>query len=197
VRLLAVGGTTLGLLTLLAVGLFWDVYLIGQRAKELCQETGLNVYRPESAEGFAGSAAIEHWHKHGFTFVETEQYGTKHRFEIVDGAAMKRPIASLKAQYALVFIDAPITSTTVSTEQRIRRRGAVIEERGTGEVIAELTKFTIRYGWADSALISLIGFVASPHTCGRNRDNSISFTESELGVEDLVLAALTPKASTK
>jgi hypothetical protein len=197
VRLLAIGGTTLGLLALLAVGLFWDVYLIGQRAKELCQETGLTVVRQASAQGFAGSAAIEYWHKYGFTFVETEQHETKYRFEIVDGAAMRRPIASFKAQYALVLIDAPITSRTVSTDQRIRRRGAAIEELGTGEVIAELTKFTIRHGWADSTLISLLGFVASPHTCGRNRDNTISFAESELRVEDLVLATLTPRALTK
>ena len=47
-RGLAVGGTTLALLLLTAVGLFWDVYLIGQRAKELCAQTGLEVNRIEA-----------------------------------------------------------------------------------------------------------------------------------------------------
>ena len=50
VRWLAVGGTALGLLLLLAVGLFWDVYLIGQRAKEL---SGGNQQKVCLAKAFA------------------------------------------------------------------------------------------------------------------------------------------------
>jgi hypothetical protein len=61
VRWLAVGGTTLGLLLLVAVGLFWDVYLIGQRAKELCQETGLVVYRRAGTDGFLGASDLRFW----------------------------------------------------------------------------------------------------------------------------------------
>ena len=50
-RWLAIGGTTLVLLLLTAVGLFWDVYLIGQRAKELCASRCLT--KPADADEFA------------------------------------------------------------------------------------------------------------------------------------------------
>ena len=74
-RWLAVGGTTLALLLLTAVGLFWDVYLIGQRAKELCAETGLQISRTARARSFVGSTDIAHWSKFGFEFVESEFFG--------------------------------------------------------------------------------------------------------------------------
>ena len=195
VRWLAVGGTTFGLLLLLAVGLFWDVYLIGQRAKELCQETGLVVYRQESANGFAGSAAIQKWAKHGFKFVETDHSGSAYRYEFVDGTATKVRIDSLRSQYTLALVDSPVEFSTHSLKTRIARRGGVIRERTTNETIAELVKFTIRYGWVDTATISVLGFVAPPHTCGRDQNGAVSFSGSALDVEDLVLAALRPEGS--
>jgi len=192
VRWLAVGGTTFGLLLLLAVGLFWDVYLIGQRAKELCRETGLVVYRRESTSGFAGSAAIEKWAKHGFQFVETDHSGTAYRYEIVDGTTTRTRIDSLKSEYLLSLVDFPVEAPNRGVGGRIARRGAAITERRTNEIVAELVKFTIRYGWGDTAIINTLGFVAPPHTCGRDQNGEISFSESALDIEDLVLAALRP-----
>ena len=192
VRWLAIGGTTLGLLLLVAVGLFWDVYLIGQRAKELCRETGLVVYRQVSADGFAGSAAIDQWAKHGFKFVETEHFGEKLRYEMVDGHPKKVPIASLDATFVLALVDSPVSSSDRLAKDRIRRRGAVIRERMTGDVIADLTRFTIRYGWADTLLVDLVGFVANPHTCSRDRDGEVRYSEPGSSIEDLVVAAIRP-----
>jgi hypothetical protein len=195
VRWLAIGGTTLGLLLLTAVGLFWDVYLIGQRAKELCRETGLVVYRQASADGFAGSAAIEQWAKHGFTFVETDHFGTKYRYEMADGGPKTTRIASLQAMHLVSLVDSPVAYRNGLTEERIKRRGAIIRELTTDEPIAELTKFTVYYGWADTALINLFGFVANPRTCGRDRNGEVRYSETVLGIEDLVLATLKPNVA--
>ena len=101
-------------------------------------------------------------------------------------------IFCINLQHILSLVDAPVETGGCYAKDRIRRRGAVISERMKGETIAELTKFTIRYGWADTILVSLVGFAANPHTCGRDRDGEVRYSETGLSVEDLVLAALQP-----
>ena len=192
-RLLAEGGLTFGLLLLAAVGLYWDVYLIGQRAKELCAETGLFIYRQEPVEGFTGSTAISEWSKHGFQFVETDYFGTKHRYQLADGVPTKTRIEKLTSKYKLDLINDPVLTSRHDVNNSVVRRGAKVTSIDGTEILGELIEFTIHHGWVDRTLIALTGFVANPKTCGRDQDGKVNLGDHRLALQDLILATLKPK----
>jgi len=191
-RWLAVGGTTLALLLLTAVGLYWDVYLIGQRAKELCAETGIVVYRQAVTPGFIGSAAIEKWGKHGFRFVETEYFGKKYQHVMSEKGSRKFPINEFQSRYLAHLVDHPLGGSASPVDRRFRQLGAAVADIETGEMLGKLTKYSIDYGWIDRLAISLSGFTSVPHTCGKTETGKIVFSDIGLGFSDLVSATLSP-----
>lgn len=191
-RLLAEGGLTAGLLLLAAVGLYWDVYLIGQRAKELCAETGLVVYRAAKAEGFAGSTAIASWSKYGFRFVEADHNGKIQRYRMTPDGPTKEVADKFTSEYKLDFIDRALTHYGTPVGQSIARRGAKITNLLSGEIAAELIEYTIRYGWLDRTLIGLTGFAANTRTCGRKQDGTLTTDPERVGIKELVLSTLIP-----
>jgi hypothetical protein len=191
-RWLAVGGTTLALLLLTAVGLFWDVYLIGQRAKELCGQTGLLVHRKVASEGFIGSADIETWAAYGFDYVEKDSLGKRYRYKLVGHEAKKARVDTFKSNYALTVIK-DATSPDQTIANMIRRKAIQIIEVDSGQVVAELTKFSIANGWLDRTISSVTGFVSNPNVCGPTRQGNVGFNIGLLNANDLVMAAIKPK----
>jgi hypothetical protein len=192
-RLLAEGGLTFGLLLLAAIGLYWDVYLIGQRAKALCAETGLVVYRTAKAEGFLGSTAIDAWSQHGFRYVETEYYGKRLRYEMSDGQPAEKHVNELLSKYAIRSLTAAEQDHLDSIDTRITRRSDKVVEISSGQALSELKRVTVDFGWIDRLLINATGFSANPRTCGRTRDGRISVHKDRLNIEDLVLDTLKPE----
>lgn len=195
VRLLAVGGTTLGLLALLAVGLFWDVYLIGQRAKELCQETGLVVYRRTTAASFLGDVNIEYWSRYGFHFVEYRTNGKILRTTL-DGEEPRKDWAEAAAsQFELSSASvAPRTERTSAVDQQIRHHVARVIDLSNGDILGQLSEYSFRPGWFDRSVISLTGFAFVPWRCGRSIDGAIALGHQgdRLNEHDLVKAVITP-----
>jgi hypothetical protein len=191
-RLMAEGGLTTGLLLLAAVGLYWDVYLIGQRAKVLCEQTGLVVYRTAVADGFLGSSAIEAWSRHGFKFVEMDYLGKLSRYELIDGRATKTAVSDRKSRYALTSAPRIAPERFDGVDARVTIRASSISEISSGQLLAEMSSVTVDRGWIDRAWIRFTGFSALPYICGRTRNGNITISSDRLNIEDLVLSALRP-----
>lgn len=193
VRWLTVGGTTLGLLLLLAVGLFWDVYLIGQRAKELCAQTGLVVYRQVKADGFAGASDLRFWSKQGFRYLEWELGGNKYRIELVDGAEKRTQISHFVSTYELraPAISEPPGNSYI--DKHFTKYVDQVIQRDNGKVLGERISFAIRKGWVDRALIGLSGFTSSPKICGRNLSAKQVVDGGQATSNDLVTRIFVPQ----
>jgi hypothetical protein len=195
VQWLAIGGTTLGLLLLVAVGLFWDVYLIGQRAKELCRETGLVVYRKASAESFLGDINIEYWSRDGFKFLEYRINEKILRISFNGDNSSKEWVQVPASQFELVRTTAAPTGERMgSADQKIRQHVSRLIERSSGDILGQLVEYSFRPGWLDRTAISITGFTANPWRCGRSIDGVIAL-EAEgdrINEHDLVRAVLTP-----
>jgi hypothetical protein len=195
VRLLAIGGTTLGLLALLAVGLFWDVYLIGQRAKELCQETGLVVYRTTSATSFLGDVNIAYWSQYGFDFVEYRTDGKILKVSIQGETPRKEWTAAPASQFELASLaTAPGSEPSRVVSQHSRHHVARVIDRYTGEVLGQLSEYSFRPGWFDRSAISITGFAFVPWRCGRTIDGTIAWGHQgdRLNEHDLIKAVINP-----
>jgi hypothetical protein len=193
VRWLAVGGTTLGLLLLVAVGLFWDVYLIGQRAKELCQKTGLVVYRRAGTDGFLGASDLRFWSRHGFRYLEWEYFGNKYRIEMEGDEVKRIPIDAFVSSYEL---RAPATSARHGDsyiDMHFTKYVDQIIERSSGDILGDRVSYAIRKGWLERALLALSGFTTSPQVCGRNRNGQEVIDGGQSTSTDLVMNVLTPK----
>jgi uncharacterized protein (DUF779 family) len=190
-RLLAEGGLTAGLLLLAAVGLYWDVYLIGQRAKELCEQTGLVVYGTTPSRSFLGSSDIPYWSNYGFDFVEDTVSGRQLRFSIDNGQEVRTEVDMFLSRVQL------ITETNDLELAKNPKRVALpvhvdkIIDRENGSVLGKLTEYTIRWGWADRTLIALSGIVATPRVCGKNTSGAVTTDDGRLGLEALVTSVLT------
>jgi hypothetical protein len=195
VRWLTIGGTTLGLLLLAAVGLFWDVYLIGQRAKELCQETGLVVYRQVRADSFIGDVNIEYWSRYGFKFLE---YRMNQKVLMVsfDGrTTIKEWVETPTSQFELITTTAPADGKLASSPDKdVRQHIFRVVDRLSGEVLGQLAEYSFTPGWIDRTAISITGFTFNPWRCGRSTDDVIAWNAEgdRVNEHDLVRAVLIP-----
>lgn len=190
VRLLAEGGLTLGLLLLAAVGLYWDVYLIGQRAKEACEQTGLVVFRTEPANSFIGSSDIEYWSKFGFEFVEDTVGSKRFKFSLEDGKGTREEIKTFQSRFQLV-IDSDLRAVD-RDEKRLPVKAhidKVVDIRNETE-LGQLAEYKIGWGWVDRTLIRLTGLMATPAICGKDMDGNIVVDARRLGLDDLVRSVL-------
>jgi hypothetical protein len=190
VRWLAIGGTTLGLLLLVAVGLFWDVYLIGQRAKELCQETGLVVYRTAPARSFVGSTDIQFWSRRGFEYLEDTIAGKQYRIEIKDSKEVRIPVLEFASLYELSPSSGRQASQGTSIDAFITPQVHTIRDRTSGEVIGLVSEYTIGRGWVDRLVISTTGFFAHPPVCGKDNKGIVVTDSTRAGVTDMIEATL-------
>lgn len=191
VQRLAVGGTTLGLLALLAVGLFWDVYLIGQRARELCAETGLVVYRKAPAKSFVGSTDIRYWSQRGFQYVEDSIGGKSYRIELDGNDEVRVPIAGFDSRYQLEVLPPTAFTKNGLSNKHFTLQAYVIKERGSGEILSRVSEYTINFGWLDRLVLSTSGFFAHPPVCGRDKAGKVAFGTSRIGIQEIVEETLT------
>ena len=192
VRWLAVGGTTFGLLLLLAVGLFWDVYLIGQRAKELCRETGLVVFDTAITDGVLGLSAIEAWTAYGFTFLEDQIGDQKFRSSVKDGAAVRDRIQEFVAEYEFASKQEPLPPSTQRADSRLAKRVDRITRRSDGQVLGHLVAVTVGPGWLDHSVIYSSGLTFRPWICGKNSSGEVTFGQDKISHSDLVRCVLRP-----
>jgi len=191
VRWLAIGGTTLGLLLLAAVGLFWDVYLIGQRAKELCRETGLVVYRTAPAKSFVGSTDIRSWSKDGFEFVESAIDGKLYRIDLVNEDEVRREIPRFESTHELSRSLGHPANDDNYTNRHFMILAYKVTERSTGQPLGILSTATIENGWLDRFVIGRLGFVADPHVCGKDSSGNVVTGNAHTRIRELVARTLT------
>jgi hypothetical protein len=184
-RLLAEGGLTLGLLLIAAVALHWDVYLIGQRAKVLCEQTGLVIHGLTRATGLAGTTDIQFWSRFGVTFVEDELDGKRLRISLEGTQEIRTPIASYRSELAL------ISSTDYQHHQQQPERLALsrhvdeIRDIRTGRLLGQLTEYTVPWGWVDRSVIELTGFSATPRICGKDNQGKVTTEDRRVGLAEL------------
>jgi hypothetical protein len=186
VRWLAVGGTTLGLLLLVAMGLFWDVYLIGQRAKELCRETGLVVYRTAPAKSFVGSTDIRFWSQFGFDYVEDAVAGKLYRIALEDSKEVRVPIIEFGSRYELDLSPGRSTAKHDFIEGQFVLQAHAIRERSSGEVLSRVSEYTIGRGWLDRLVVRTAGFVAHPVVCGKDDKERIVVDSTRVGIAEMI-----------
>ena len=190
VRWLAVGGTTFGLLLLLAVGLFWDVYLIGQRAKELCRETGLVVYRTATAKSFVGSTDIQFWSRRGFEYLEDTVAGKQYRIEMRGSEEVRTPVLEFASLYELIPSSGRQASQGTSIDAFFAPQVHSIRDRTSGEIISRVSEYTIGRGWVDRILIRSTGFFAHPPVCGKDGKERVVMDSTRVGIVDMIEATL-------
>jgi hypothetical protein len=190
VRLLAVGGTTFGLLALLAVGLFWDVYLIGQRAKELCQETGLVVLKRLSTESLLGLTSIESYQAAGLQFVEREVGGKRYRFFMKDGKPHRELVAEFRSRFEVVSDTESASHEAGIIERSFTHQIESIVDRSNGEIVGVLRDTSIQPGWLDRLFFQVTGFTSRPWTCGRREDGNLVFGPERMTVSALVTSVI-------
>jgi len=191
VRWLAIGGTTLGLLLLAAVGLFWDVYLIGQRAKELCRETGLVVLKRVSPAGILGLTNIQGYEAIQLPFVENEFQGQRYRYTLNKGKVEKLEIRDFQSEYQLERLTES-QSTNGPIDKNFVDLLEVMSNRETGEILGKLKSTAIDAGWLDRMFFTLTGFVYKPWICGSTPDGSIAIGNDRMTHHDLVTAIVEP-----
>jgi hypothetical protein len=192
VRWLAVGGTTLGLLLLVAVGLFWDVYLIGQRAKELCRETGLVVNETAKADGVLGLSAIEIWTPYGFSFLEDQTGNHKFRWSLQNGQPVREEVREFLAEHQFISTREHLKSRTDRVNASFSRRVDSITRRSDGHVLGNLVAVTIGPAWLDRAFIYGSGLSFRPWICGKNSFGEVTYGQDKLSHTDLVRCVLKP-----
>jgi len=193
-RWLAVGGTTMALLLVTAVGLFWDVYLIGQRAKELCRDAGISISRIDVASGFLGDIDIEYWAAYGFDFVEHQLRNNLLRYTLVAGQVMADPVKSPASRHQLARESALPNLGATYVDRKFRRTTSSVVELQTNETLGRLTEYSISPGWIDQTYISLTGFTFIPWRCSRSPQGDVEFSHSgpRYTERDLVRAVLLP-----
>lgn len=163
------GGTAI-LLVLSVIGMYWDVYLIGQRAKVLCEQTGLKVYRTVEAEGFLGENDIEYWNKYGFKYVEFEDryVWPKPKFYryTLDSNDQKRKeeVAAPISRYEFMQLERLPVAKKFPDNHFAKARLKIID-RVTGEMIAEYVFYNIYPGWVDGFFLSRTGLTFIPWSC--------------------------------
>lgn len=190
VRWLAIGGTTFGLLLLLAFGLFWDVYLIGQRAKELCRETGLVLVKQISTNSLAGLTSIQSYRSLGLEFVEDEVNGRRYRFTVRDGMPYREPISDFVSQYQLVSaVERPSTGAG-AIERSFMHNVERIVDRASGDIAGILKETSIHAGWLDKLVFNLTGFTYTPWTCGKKHDGELVVGPERMTHQALVTAVI-------
>jgi hypothetical protein len=192
VRLLAVGGTTFGLLALLAIGLFWDVYLIGQRAKVLCQETGLVVHESASTDSVSGLSAIEIWNDYGFSFVEYQTGDKRFRSAIKEGQILREEIDEFTSAYQFESHLKPLASSNHGVDRFFMRRFDEVVRRSDKKRLGELSAVSISTGWFDRSLIRASGFSSRPWLCGKSRTGGLTYREDRMSHADLIRCTLKP-----
>jgi hypothetical protein len=190
VRWLAVGGTTLGLLLLVAVGLFWDVYLIGQRAKELCRETGLVVYRQAPAKSFVGSTDIRFWSRRGIEYLEDTIAGKQYRIEMKGTEELRTPVREFASLYELTPSSGRRASQGTLTDTSFAPQIHTIRHRRSGEIISRVAEYTIGRGWVDRLVVSSTGFFAHPQVCGKDSKGRVVTDSTRVGIVDMIEATL-------
>ena len=190
VRWLASGGTTFGLLLLLAVGLFWDVYLIGQRAKELCRETGLVVTRRISTNCLAGLTSIQSYRSLGLEFVEDDVNGKRYRFSVRNGTPYREPISNFVSQYQLVSAVERPSAEGGAIDRSFMHHVERIVDRATGDTAGILKETSIHAGWLDKLVFNLTGFTYTPWTCGRKHDGMLVVGPERMTHQALVNAVI-------
>lgn len=190
-RWLAVGGTTLALLLLTAVGLFWDVYLIGQRAKGHCTETGLIVIRKISTNGMAGLTDIESYYPGTLEFVENSTNGKNYRYTMKNGHAHRTQVSELISDYQLVPESSPSNTAPDSIANKLSDHVEKIVNRTSGEVVGTIKAVAIHAGWLDSLVFRITGFTYKPWICGKNQDGEIVVGPERITHRDLVKAVVT------
>jgi hypothetical protein len=190
VRWLAVGGTTFGLLLLMAVGLFWDVYLIGQRAKELCRETGLVVYRTAPAKSFVGSTDIRFWSRRGIEYLEDTIAGERYRIEMKGTEELRTPVFEFASLYELTPSSGRQASQGTLTDTAFAPQIHTIRNRRSGEIISRVSEYTIGRGWVDRLVVSSTGFFAHPQDCGKDSKGRVVTDSTRVGIVDMIEATL-------
>jgi hypothetical protein len=192
-RLAAVGGLTAVLLLALAVGLFWDVYLIGQRAKVLCEETGLRVYDTVTADSLAGVSSINTWSPYGFRFVENEVGKQRYRYELHDGTTTKIPISRFESRYRLEAKQVVLCSNGSAVDCRFTLATDKIVDDSNGAIVGQLSAYSIDPGWLDSTVVAASGLSFKPWVCERLPTGVARFGKQRaLGYADLVRAVIEP-----
>jgi hypothetical protein len=189
VQWLAIGGTTLGLLLLVAVGLFWDVYLIGQRAKELCQETGLVVMKRVSPAGILGLTHIQGYDETPLPFVESEFQGKRYRYTLNQRKVEKIEIREFQSEYQLDRLTEQQSSDSVIDKSFVNHL-EVISHRKTGDIFGQLKSIAIDAGWFDRLFFSVSGFVYRPWVCGKTLEGAIAVGNDRMTHRDLVNAVI-------
>ena len=190
VRWLAIGGTTLGLLLLFAVGLFWDVYLIGQRAKELCRETGLVVLKQLSTPSLLGVTSIESYHAAGLEFVEGEVGGKRYRFFMKGGIPQRELVSDYTSGFQLVSETEVASREAGVIDQSFSHQVEKIVDRANGEVAGTLRDTSIQAGWLDRLFFRFTGFTYKPWTCGRKEDGSLVVGAERMTIRSLVTSVI-------
>lgn len=189
VRWLAIGGTTLGLLLLVAVGLFWDVYLIGQRAKELCQETGLVVLRRVPPAGILGLTNIQAYEETQLPFVENEIQGKRHRYTLNHGVLETLEVEEFQSEYQLSRLTGATASDGVIDKSLVAQIDTLVD-RKTGDTLGFVKSMAIDAGWLDRMLFSLTGFVYKPWFCSRTPEGIVAFGKKRMTHRDLIGAVI-------
>jgi hypothetical protein len=190
VRLLAVGGTTLGLLALLAVGLFWDVYLIGQRAKVLCQETGLVVEQTVPPAGILGLTSINSYRSIGVPFLESEHQGRKFRHVTDEGGTKTFEVDELISEYQLLRSSEVSPAKHTLVDGNFLHHLERLVDRRTGRLIGQLRTTAIDAGWFDLMVFGLTGFSYTPWICGKTPEGEVVFGTRRMTHRDLLLLAI-------
>jgi hypothetical protein len=192
-RLAAVGGLTTVLLLGLAVGLFWDVYLIGQRAKVLCEKSGLAVTHTVEATCIAGLADIEYWSKRGFDCLEVIQGEQKYRLSVRDGKVQRLSINDLSSRYQFSSSQHFANRNDGFIERHFVRLADVVTEIPNNETIGILTAYSVEPGWIDALVIQTTGFSFTPWICQKQVGGEISIAKSRpLMGSDLIRATIRP-----
>ena len=190
VRWLAIGGATLALLLFTAVGLFWDVYLIGQRAKELCAQTGLIIHRTAPAKSFVGSTDIQSWSKDGFDFVENTIRGKRYRMTMLGNKEVRTEVPDFESSYELSTATGLPPSKDSYLDNRFMLLTHTVTERSTGQPLSQLSSLTIGTGWIDALLIEFSGFVAKPHICGKDKNGNVALDGQQVTLGELIRLTL-------
>ncbi|MCP3893392.1 MAG: hypothetical protein GY706_01985 [Bacteroides sp.] len=134
------------------VTVFGDVIWLGVEYTRLCNKiSGFRVIKTVTADGFVGTADIEHWSQYGYKYVEFEYYGRgKHRYEMHEGVRKKIAIEKFSARYAYEFKSSfPGPHFTVLK--------GTITDTVTSEVVGEFVVAGVRPGWVDRICMKVLG----------------------------------------
>lgn len=134
---------------------YGDVLLIAREAKRVCEaEAGLRVYQRANAEGFAGSDDIQFWSSKGFRFVEKERDdGVVYRYAIGMPPQRLGSSAEMISRYKYEYWGLVVSER----EGGFIPNKRVIRDLETGQVLGELVRFSVPYGWIDGYFSAATG----------------------------------------